>query len=115
MSVRINFPKHIADPYKYEGHISVGLKGSGKSALGEAIAEFHFKHRYIVCDFLDANDFEAAFWGIPGRRGLMYPTLLVHPPWYKISLNNSKYTHIKPICSDVGLKKILRKIQQSPR
>lgn len=100
-------PPVVCNPKNTEGIFAVGIKGAGKSALGEAIAAQHYLQHYIICDFLDGNDFEAAFWGIPGPKGFCYPTLLVHPPWYKITANNGKFSHIKPICSEIGLKKIL--------
>ncbi|MFQ5822340.1 MAG: hypothetical protein ACE5I5_20390 [Candidatus Heimdallarchaeota archaeon] len=108
-------PPFVSNPIKTEGHFAVGIKGSGKSALGENIAATHYRHRYIICDLLDGNDFEAAFWGIPGSKGGCYPTLLVHPPWYEVTLKNGMFSHIKPISSEEGLKKILKIAKQERR
>lgn len=109
------FPKFVADPSKTEGHFGVGIKGSGKSALGEKIAEVHHWNGYIVFDGLDGNDMEAAFWGIPGPSGLCYNTLLVHPPWYSIKLTDPRFSHIKPISSEIGLLPILKKAEVERR
>lgn len=109
------FPKFIADPQKTEGHFGIGVKGSGKSALGEAIAEIHHHNGFIVFDGLDGNDLEAGFWGIPGPHGIYYPTLLVIPPWYEAHLTKPQYSHIKPISSETGLLPIFQKAEAENR
>jgi len=110
-----DIPNIVADPSKTAGHFGVGVKGSGKSALGERIAEKHYHHGYIVFDGLDGNDIESGFWAVPGPSGRYYPTLLVIPPWYEAKLTNPHYSHVKPISSEVGLLPILQKAEAEHR
>jgi hypothetical protein len=109
------FPKEVVDTKSYQGHVTVGDKGAGKSAKGEAVAEDFHHAGVVVCDLIDANDGEALFWGIPHRKtGNYYPTLLIHPPTYEVN-HTRGYHHIKPMCSDQGLYNILKTAKKEKR
>lgn len=110
-----DIPDIVADPSKTAGHFGVGIKGSGKSALGERIAEKHYHHGYIIFDGLDGNDIESGFWAVPGPSGRYYPTLLVIPPWYDARTSNPRYNHVKPISSEAGLLQILKTAEAEHR
>lgn len=110
-----DIPDYAIDTSRFEGHMGVGLKGSGKSALGERIAELHYRKGFIIFDGLDGNDWESAYWAVPGPSGNYYKTLLVIPPWYEVKGPNPEFSHIKPIKSDVGLETILKTAKEEDR
>ena len=111
----MELPSHAIDTTRFEGHLGVGLKDSGKSALGERIAELHQQKGFLIFDGLDGSDWESAYWGIAGPSGNFYKTLLVIPPWYEVKGPNPEYSHIKPISSDVGLETILKTAKEEDR
>ncbi len=101
------FDINTMNPKAHEGHIVIGEKGGGKSALGEAMAIEMYKRGVIIFDAIDANDNESQFYAIPKtQREICFPTLLIHPPTYDVQVPD-KWGHIRPMCSDEGLLKIL--------
>lgn len=108
---------HLSDlnPNAYHGHMVIGEKEAGKSALGEAMAIEMYRQGVVVFDAIDANDGESLFYAVPRhKQTICYPTLLVHPSTYDIEIPTN-FGHIRPMRSSEGLLKILQTAKKEHR
>jgi len=111
-----NLLDRVIDLGRYEGICISGLKGWGKSALAEVLAEEYFLRGWLVMDVLGAPDWESCFWAVPGPRGFYYKTLLIHPPRYELRHTDAvTWGHIKFMASDTPLEEILQTAKNEDR
>jgi len=102
------------DLQKYHGYVIFGMRGGGKSVLGEVIAERALRRGCLVFDSYSAGyDLESAFWCVPGEKGIRYPVILVHPEYASIEVPQSYKKWVTPMCDKVGVGAIYREALKS--
>jgi len=100
--------KTVIDLDAFESVLISGLRGSGKSALLEVLAEQHHLKGRIVLDLFAPRNFEESFYVLPGAYGVCFPIVMVHPPQVELHFTDPRFARlIKPMVSTTPLQEIL--------